>query len=197
MRVVHLAVLMAAAILPASAFAKIEPSVQAGTLQSGNRAAYARFKALDYDHDGGLTWGELQSRGRQYGADTLFLLLDADGDGRISLKEIAGRNEGARLARFDAYDVDKNGVVTRREFPAFLDRYLFEALDADHDGRLSLAELRPAFAGAPAQRRPPPVQEARHHPAEPPRLPLCWVPMPGRGQVRMVAPVAAGACRTQ
>ncbi|MGE5505810.1 MAG: EF-hand domain-containing protein [Actinomycetota bacterium] len=189
MRVLPLAVLMAALTLPAGARDLIGPS-------NAGRSAMARFNALDRNHDGRLTWDELMSHGRQYGADSLFLLLDANGDGRLSAREVEGKGGGGRLARFDAYDVDHNGYVTRREFPAFVDRVLFDALDRDHDGGLSLAELRPGFAGSGVRTaRADEVPAAKPQRAKP--APLCWVPTPGSGRIAMEVPVTGLPCRTQ
>jgi hypothetical protein len=159
------------------------------------RAALARFQSLDSNHDGGVAWTELDARGHAYAADSLFLLLDADGDGRLSLKEVEGKGGGGRVARFDAYDVDKNGTVTRREFPAFADRLLFEALDRDRDRRLSLAELRPAFAGSHVRREPEPFSSPQLAAPPPPRPSPCWIPSARAWRFDLEVPVTGGDCR--
>jgi Ca2+-binding EF-hand superfamily protein len=188
-----LMLLAPALLLAAPGQAKIPPS-------DLGRAALGRFQSLDSNHDGRLSWDELNGRGRAYGADTLFVLLDANGDGRLDLKEIQGKGDeaGARVARFDAYDVNKDGYVTRQEFPAFVDRRLFDALDANHDGAVSLAELRPAFAAPPRHAAPPPVREARHHhPPAKAGQPVCWIPSFNSGRVEMEMPVTSHHCRWQ
>ena len=73
------------------------------------------------------------------------------------------------------------------------------ALDRDHDGRLPLSELRPAFAGARMARTPEaapaPKRVAR---AEPPRTqPFCWVTGFGKHNWTLEAPVTWGGCRTR
>lgn len=189
MRALTTPIVVAAALLTAAA---IPPS-------DSGRAALARFQALDSDHDGGVAWTELDARGHGYAADSLFLLLDADGDGSLSLKEVEGKGGGGRLARFDAYDVDKNGTVTRREFPVFADRLLFEALDRDRDRRLSLAELRPAFAGSQVHRPPeePSPPHATRRSAAPSRPAPCWVPSPRAWRFDLEMPATGGDCRTR
>lgn len=178
-------------VLPGTASAQLAPS-------QGGRAALASFNRLDRDGDHALTLAELRKLGRERGAEALFAMLDADGDGRLSVKELGAAN-GALFARFDAYDVNKDGVVTRREFPNFVDPLLVAALDRDHDGRLSLAEIRPAFAGrrattvpiaaSPQTRPKPPAQaEAR---------PWCWVTGFGKHNWTIEAPVTMQGCRTR
>lgn len=181
---------VAALVLPAIAQAQVAPS------QRG-RAALASFNRLDHDGDGGLTLAELRGHGREKAADALFALLDADGDGRISIKEL-GAHTGALLARFDAYDVNTDGFVTRREFPNFVDPLLVTALDRNRDGRLSLAELRPAFAGSRAATRPVAAQKpARAKAQDRAGQPECWITGFGRHQWTLEAPVTSQHCRTQ
>lgn len=183
---------VAALVLPAAAHAQVAPS------QRG-RAALASFNQLDRDGDGGLTLAELRARGKEKAADLLFALLDADGDGRISVKELGAVN-GALLARFDAYDVNKDGFVTRREFPNYVDPLLVAALDRNRDGRLSLAELRPAFAGSRTAAAQPVAahKPARTKPADHTGQPTCWITGFGRHhQWTFEAPVTSQPCRTQ
>ncbi|MGE5547385.1 MAG: EF-hand domain-containing protein [Solirubrobacterales bacterium] len=168
MRLSFLVLLAMAATTPALA-EPINPS------ESG-RAALARFQSLDRNGDKALTRAELLARGREYAADALFVMLDADGDGRLSLKEMQGRGVGALIARFDAYDVNKDGYVTRREFPNFPDPLLFTALDQNRDGRLELGEIRPQFAGwraAPPATASPRIARSEKQPSSPPP---CWIP---------------------
>lgn len=181
--------LAGALLLPAASLAAIPPS-------TADQVAYSRFKTLDADHDGGLSRAELLSRGRERAADTLFLMLDQSGAGRVALADYA-HAPAPVLARLRAFDANHDGVVTRQEFPRLYDEVLFQALDADRDGRLSLAELRPRFAGAKAREAkatPQPQQLRRQH--APDTRPVCWVPMPPGGEVRMVMPVTGVPCRT-
>ncbi|HLO76537.1 MAG TPA: EF-hand domain-containing protein [Magnetospirillum sp.] len=180
---------VAALILPAVAQAQLAPS-------QGGRAALAAFNRLDGNGDRALGRDELAMVSRRKAADALFSLMDADGDGRLSVKEL-GAASGALLARFDAYDVNKDGFVSRQEFPNFVDPRLLEALDRDGDGRLSLAELRPAFAGSVA--RAVPVHSPRktiNKPADSPQA-WCWVTGFGSDRWTLEAPVTWGRCRTR
>lgn len=181
MRFILLIVWAMAAALPAAA-------------SDSSRATYKSFKGLDRDGDRVLSRAELLARGKEKGADALFLMLDADGDGRLALKEVEGAGGGGRLGRFDAYDVNKDGFVARREFPLFPDPRLLAALDRDGDRRLTLGEIRPAFAGyrpRAAEPMPKPVRRP-----QPQAAPWCWVPAIGDDGWGLEAPVLWASCRT-
>ncbi|MCR6631021.1 MAG: hypothetical protein NVV74_13785 [Magnetospirillum sp.] len=181
---------VAALVLPVAAHAQKAPS------QSG-RSALGAFNSLDRDGDHALNRAELQARGRESGADSLFTLLDSNGDGRLAVRELGAAN-GALLARFDAYDVNKDGFVSRQEFPNFVDPRLMAALDRDRDGRLALSEIRPAFAGANARPLPQePVRPARAAKAKEKSQPICWITGFGSDQWTIEVPVVSTACRTQ
>lgn len=183
-----LAVGAALVVVPAAALAQLPPS------KSG-QAALAAFNSLDRDDDRALTLAELRARGREKGAEMLFVMLDANGNGRLEVKEL-GVASGAVLARFDAYDVDKNGYVSVREFPNFVDPVLVEALDRDGDGRLALSELRSSFAGA--RPRAEPVAEGRRDRRAAKPAPPVWCYVTGFGNNKWVieAPVVWDRCRT-
>lgn len=191
---------VAALILPMAAYAQsVRPDGRAPLAPSpSGQNALATFNRLDRDGDRALAMGELRMRGREKAAEALFALLDADGDGRLSVTEL-GAAGGALLARFDAYDVNKDGFVTRREFPNFIDPLLVAALDRNHDHRLALAELRPGFAGARAQAAP--ASAARHLRAhakpQPQPQAWCWITGFGSDRWTIEAPVAWGRCRTR
>lgn len=181
---------VAALVLPATAQAHLESSPR-------GRAALASFNRLDQDGDHALSLAELRAPGREKAADALFALLDANGDGRLSVKELGAAN-GALLARFDSYDVNKDGFVTRREFPNFVDPLLVTALDRNRDGRLSLAELRPAFAGARAATQPVAAQKPTRAKPQDNRQgqPWCWITGFGSDKWTIEAPVSSDRCRS-
>lgn len=178
-----IAVMVAA--VPMAAQARIEPS------ETG-RKAVARFKALDHDGDRILSRKELGG-----GSESLFVMLDADGDGRLSLREVEGAGGGRRLARFEAYDADKNAYLTRREFPARVDGRLFAAFDRDGDRHLALGEIRPSLGGGQGSRPDAPMaRKARPAPED---RPLCWVPNFGAADDWLIEMPVLGSsyCRTQ
>jgi Ca2+-binding EF-hand superfamily protein len=92
-----------------------------------------------------------------------FTDVDADADGFIEDKEITKRNQSELKLLLPAADRDGDGKLSRAELVAWLDIQdqvatghalltildhgagLFELLDADHDGSLSVPELRRAW----------------------------------------------------
>jgi Ca2+-binding EF-hand superfamily protein len=119
--------------------------------------------------DGGLTRAETERRAPRLARH--FEAIDANGDGRISAREIrawrkvGGRRGATARARFDELfrraDADGDGALSRAEAQASFPRLArkFGRLDADGDGRLTLDEVhawldarRGALrAGAPAR----------------------------------------------
>lgn len=188
MRTAPCLVVMAALAFPVAAQAHM------GRSTSGI-AAVATFKGLDRNGDAGLSQAELNKRGREKGSNALFALLDGDSDGRLSLKEFTGAGSGPLLGRFDAYDVDKNGYIVRREFPNFVDPRLVTALDRNRDGKVALAEIRPAFAGSRIeQARAEPMRRKAVRPERQGQS-WCWVTGFGSDQWTIEAPVTFDGCR--
>jgi len=163
------------------------------------RIALASFNTIDSNGDGGLSLAELRALGPKGGA-ALFDLLDTGTAGRLWLTDFAHRRNPALLARLKAEDPKGRGYVERAQFvDKRVDPVLFAALDRDGDGRLSMAELRPTFAGL---RAPPPAppsgRQAWEPEAEP--LPICWVPVISRSRgafVAMPVIVSPEGCRTE
>lgn len=75
------------------------------------------FTAMDIDNDGSLSTDEMKRRGRSlqgYRTTTLFDLMDANGDGKLSLKEI----QAPTRRWFKRYDVNNDGAMEASEVPA-------------------------------------------------------------------------------
>lgn len=121
-----------------------------GMPPGGPGALPPRLKAMDKNNDGKV------SRDEFTGPAPRFDRIDADGDGYLTLQEVrqfaaraaaASPGQGA-FARFDAIDKNKDGKISREEFPGPAKR--FDRLDADHDGSLTRAELHAAASTRPA-----------------------------------------------
>ncbi len=75
------------------------------------------FAAIDVDNDSSLSTDEMKRRGRSlqtYRTTTLFDLMDANGDGKLSLKEV----QAPARRWFKRYDADNDGVMEASEVPA-------------------------------------------------------------------------------
>src|SRR4051812_29728816 len=117
--------------------------------------------------ESGLTRAEAEARAPRLARH--FERIDADGDGRITAREVrawrkAGRARGRdehQRGRFDELfrraDADRDGALSRDEAAKSLPRIArkFDRIDADRDGRLTLDEAhawldarRAARAGA-------------------------------------------------
>lgn len=95
------------------------------TLQEFQAAGDAIFARLDTDGDGRLSADELAAAGRAWGrpgrddqpreprSTRRFAHMDADGDGYVTRAEF----DAARMARFNALDVNGNGVIDADELP--------------------------------------------------------------------------------
>jgi len=102
---------------------------------SARTLAMKRFAEADADHDGRLDRAEAE-RSSFAPLRDLFDAADRDGDGRVTAKE------------WSAYLDLENRLVQGQVVLTILDhgRGLFELLDADRDGVLSVRELRSAWA---------------------------------------------------
>jgi Ca2+-binding EF-hand superfamily protein len=95
-----------------------------------------RFERLDEDGN-----GRVDSQEFAKASAVRFGHMDADGDGAVTLAELEDRARREHVERrFKRMDADEDGRVTEAEFTAAGDR-LFQHLDENEDGYLSMGEL--------------------------------------------------------
>lgn len=125
-------------------------------------ARLAQF--LDRDGNGRVDVAELPERAREH-----FAGADADHDGVLTVPELTAQMEQHRAQRFARIDADGDGAVTSTEVPAERWAHL-QVADADHDGRITRAELEQAHASGAL--RPPGHHFGRrpHGPPDPARF---------------------------
>jgi Ca2+-binding EF-hand superfamily protein len=109
------------------------------------------FDEIDANHDGYVTFDELQAFARahhgRHGAGHGLKALDKDGDGKISREEAAAAPHLAK--NFDRIDTNHDGFITPDELGAAhqaMRKAHWARIDTDGDGRISRAE---AQANAP------------------------------------------------
>lgn len=91
--------------------------------------------------------------------DAAFTAMDANKDGRVDKAEFTRFSQAKQTRQTEALDTafrtldkDSDGKLDKTEAAANpIIANVFEALDADHDGGLSHAEMRSALAQAQAQ----------------------------------------------
>ena len=86
------------------------------TLAEINADQVRMFTALDVDGDKSLAVDEIRRRGRSlliFRTTTLFDLLDANGDGKLSVAEVQAPSK----RWFKRYDINGDGVMEASEIP--------------------------------------------------------------------------------
>jgi Ca2+-binding EF-hand superfamily protein len=105
-------------------------------MPTGERA----FNFLDSNKDGKLTLDEIKPK-----AEKRVLRLDADSDGAVTAAEVdaylAKGIERRKTRLMSRLDGDKDGKITEAEISGFIEA-LFNGVDSDHDGTVTLAEAR-------------------------------------------------------
>lgn len=111
-----------------------------------------RLRAADSNHDGVVERAEFIA----YRASN-FSRLDRNGNGVLEESDIPtflrGRGGPIDFAAMKVqFDANHDGVISRQEF-VYGPTPVFDLADANHDGRVTLAELQAAATRARATRR--------------------------------------------
>ena len=155
---------LAATAIPAAAFAQTKPAAPAQQgPQSQTRATFTQnvdqaFNGADANKDGFVTKDEIQAlQTKQLQAlkaretaqiGEQFKKLDTNHDNQLSLAEFSAAAEPLPTAAPDApiakLDTNKDGKISRDEYraPKLAD---FDKADSNHDGTLTVAELKAAM----------------------------------------------------
>ena len=111
-----------------------------GDHRKGGQRMKNAAKQMDANNDGAISFDEFRM---PEGRDAPEMRMDANGDGEITrdeVSQIATQRTEEALDRFDALDVDGDGVVTQGERR----RAAFNRMDGDGDGQITKSEFRDA-----------------------------------------------------
>ena len=98
-----------------------------------------KFNAADANGDGQLSEEELRTlpgKGHHYGN------LDADKDGNYTLEEVRAAHPDLTQEEYSSFDANMDGKVSRDELRLTMSSRMFESMDKDRDGGVSLLEMQ-------------------------------------------------------
>ena len=123
----------------------------AATAQPVVAAAATEFKAMDTNSDGKVSREEHAA-----GARSMFDKMDANKDGKVTAAEMeaahraiaggdASKSELSAAEKIKVVDQDGDGILTAAEH-AHASRTMFDKMDANHDGALTVEEMAAGHA---------------------------------------------------
>ena len=134
------------------AMAQAQADPQGKAVGRGNAPVQLRTDpitdVLDADHDGIFSAEEIAN------ATVVLKTLDKDGDGTLSVVELRVRPqtpEERAAHSFVEWDPNKHGYLVKSDLPDRM-QPSFEAIDTDHDGKITPAELAAYLATQPMGR---------------------------------------------
>ena len=146
--------LLAASLLAATATIALAstdaPATDDARAQRMQQHADEMFAQTDSNHDGKISASEWQSA-RLREATEKFNKLDTNRDGKLSKEELAAGREqhmrghgGGMREKLRSLDTDGDQQLSRAEIGDQLPRLAhdFDRLDGNHDGKLSIDEIR-------------------------------------------------------
>merc|ERR1712048_815651 len=131
-----------------------EKNMRTLLVDAGLDPGFIVFDQLDANHDGKITWEEFSSKLRQVNVDevkqflrSVFLRMDANEDGSVSQAELSKSIEG--LLECSHRKSKKTFRTLIKDAGMNPDFYLFEQLDTNTDGKITLEKFEASLFSKP------------------------------------------------